>query len=148
VRENLCDVQARWQDVGEAAEAQKIVEVAVDAARHTGVLHLHCNHPAVQHARRVHLPYAGRRNGLHLEMAELRTPPWTQLRVQSVEQLLLRHGVGALSHTVQDGGPLRRHHALVLHAQHLPQLQRRAPHLAQACSQPLPVFLREKQGGV
>ena len=136
LRHHAADIEVERQQPGHAQQRRDVVHVAVDGARHAGVLHLEREVAAVDGARAMHLADGGGRDRLVVERGEAALPAVPPLAAEHATQLRERHGVriGA-----QDGERLRhfrRQQVVAFEREDLPELHRRAAQVRQALGEP------------
>lgn len=125
------EIRVAWDDARHAQEGRQIVDVAVDAGAHAGVLHLDRQIAAVMRLRAVHLPDRGGGEGAQIKAFEAPIPSAAPGGIEHRLQLLGRHMRRLGAQGGHDRGHLGRQDKARIHREHLPQFHRRPAHLAQ-----------------
>ena len=116
---------------GDAQQKAHIVDVAVDAVAHAGILHLDRQVAPVAGLRAVHLPDRCRRDRPDLKAGEMAQPARPPGPVQHRLQLLGRHRIGIGAQPRHDLRQFGGQKVTGLHRHQLAHLHRGAAHLGQ-----------------
>ena len=116
------DVHAARQKARQTHQGGHVVDVAVDAGTHAGILHLDRQIPSVQRLRPVHLPDGCGCKRADIETCETFVPPGSPSGIQDALQLFWRHVSGVVAQRRKNSGQVGRQHKAGVHRQHLAQL--------------------------
>ena len=134
VGQHRVDVELGRQQPGELDQRGDIVDIAVDALAHAGILHLDRKVAPVECLCAVHLADRGGGDGPEIEAGKALFPAATPVLIEHIAQLALRHVLRIGAQPAQYIGQLGRKEIAGVHRHQLAQLHRRAAHRRQPVS--------------